>query len=82
MCTQIGEHVTTAKRKEPGALLTTLLFWQHTAVAEQELLPPTPMTEMGEHERPTRTFRSWRTMPSSPRIAAAPESLACMMNSG
>ena len=49
---------------------TTALFSQQTGLALQEF-PPTPMTEMGEHPKPTRAVTSWRTMPNNPRIAAA-----------
>jgi hypothetical protein len=35
------------------------------------------MTVMGEQLKPTRTLRSWRTMPKSPRMAPTLESDAC-----
>jgi hypothetical protein len=40
----------------------------------QEL--PVPMTVMGEQDNPTRTFRSWTTMPRRPIIVVAAASLA------
>ena len=48
------------------------MFVQQTGLALQELLP-TPMTEMGEHVKPTRTFKSLKTMPKRPasRFASA-----------
>ena len=52
-------------------ILTTLLFWQQTAVALHELPVPTPMTEIGEQSRPTRTSTPWTTMPSRPRRSDA-----------
>ena len=74
MCKQVS-MLPRASRTE--SILTWLLSWQQTALAEQEPLLPTPMTVTGEQVRPTRTFRSWRTMPSRPRIAAALGALAC-----
>ena len=51
--------------------LTTLLFWQQTASAEQELPDATPMTEMGEQSSPTSTSTPWTTMPRRPSSFAA-----------
>ena len=45
---------------------TTLLFSQHTGVAEQAFPLPTPMTLMGEQLRPRRPVTPSRTMPRRP----------------
>ena len=39
--------ITALRRKI--SVLTTLLFWQHTALDEQALLLPTPTASMPEH---------------------------------
>ena len=62
-----------------GRVLTTLLFSQQTASAEHSLPVPTPMTVIGEQSRPTRTSRSWRTMPRRPRRVLMPGDEACRM---
>ena len=48
-----------------------ILFPRDEKRSAYQELPPTPMTEMGEHPKPTRAVTSWRTMPNNPRIAAA-----------
>ena len=58
-------------------MLTTLLFWQQTALAEQLLPLPTPMTVMGEQSRPRRTSTPCTTTPSNPRRSEPAEELAC-----
>ena len=61
---------------EQAKLLTTLLFWQQTTFEEQALPEPTPTTEIGEQPRPSKPSTPSRTMPSRPRMAPKPASLA------
>lgn len=63
------------------ATLTTLLFSQHTALAEQALLP-TPMTVMGEQSRPKRTSTPCTTIPRRPKSAVPSAELACVVGLG
>lgn len=59
-----------------GRALTTLLFWQHTALVEHDP-SPTPMTLTGEQLMPTRTSALWMTTPSRLRRAAVEGLVAC-----
>ena len=63
-------------RSTQKLILTTLLFSQHTVLAEQELPLPTPMTEMGEQPRPIFAVVSWRTTPRRARRAEPAAELA------
>ena len=62
----------------PEHALTWLLSSQHTALAEQEPLLPTPTTVIGLQVRPTMASTSWTTMPSPLRMLAIEGSLACI----